>query len=101
MEASRKQIEAAEAAVAQAQEALRVTELQYGEGVARSVEVLDAEVALTQASTNRVNAVYDYEIAKAELARAAGVYWVEELTTENHKNPPGAAPEAVPSGGEE
>lgn len=99
LQSSRKQIEAAEAAVSQAQEALRVTELQYSEGVARSVEVLDAEVALSQASTNRVNAVYDYEIAKAELARAAGVFSVEELIAEG-ENSPGAPAEAVPSGAE-
>lgn len=101
LEASRKQIEVAQVAIEQAQEALRITELQYKEGVARSVEVLDAEVALTQASTNHVNALYDYETAKAGLARAAGVYSVGELIEQNHKSPPRAAVEEATAGVEE
>jgi outer membrane protein TolC len=79
LESNRKQMEAAQVAIEQAKEALRITELQYAEGVARAIEVLDAEVALAQASSNRVNAVYDYETAKAQLAQATGVDSLDEL----------------------
>jgi len=90
LEASRKQIEVALVAKEQAQEALRITQLQYGEGMARPVEVIDAQVALAQAASNYVNSVYDYETAKAELARAVGVRSVDELAT---ASPPALVPE--------
>ena len=99
--ASRKQIQVAQVAIELAQEALRITELQYKEGVARSSEVLDAEVALAQASTNYVNAVYDYEVTKAELARAAGVYSVEELLGQKDENGSRAAKREAKAGMEE
>jgi outer membrane protein TolC len=60
--------------VQQAQEALRIAQVRYRAGVATSVEVTDAQVALTQAQTNQVNAEYDYLDAEAALARAIGRY---------------------------
>jgi outer membrane protein TolC len=60
--------------VQQAQEALRIAQVRYRAGVATSVEVTDAQVALTQAQTNQVNAEYDYLDAQAALARAIGRY---------------------------
>lgn len=60
--------------VQQAREALRIAQVRYRAGVATSVEVTDAQVALTQAQTNQVNAEYDYLDAQAALARAIGRY---------------------------
>jgi outer membrane protein TolC len=60
--------------VQQAQEALRIAQVRYRAGVATSVEVTDAQVALTQAQTNEVNAEYDYLDAETALARAIGRY---------------------------
>ncbi|MGQ9524775.1 MAG: TolC family protein [Armatimonadota bacterium] len=62
----------ATANVAQAQEALRVAQVRFQAGVATGVEVTDAEVALTQARTNQVNADYDYLVALAKLDKATG-----------------------------
>jgi outer membrane protein TolC len=60
--------------VQQAQEALRIAQVRYRAGVSTSVEVTDAQVALTQAQTNQVNAEYDYLDAQTALARALGRY---------------------------
>src|SRR5262249_48932142 len=60
--------------VQQAQEALRIAQVRYRAGVSTNVEVTDAQVALTQAQTNQVNAEYDYLDAEAGLAGALGRY---------------------------
>ena len=62
----------AAANVTQAQEALRLARVRFEAGVATGVEVTDAEVALTQARTNQVNADYDYLVALAKLDKATG-----------------------------
>jgi outer membrane protein TolC len=60
--------------VQQAQEALRIAQVRYQAGVSTNVEVTDAQVALTQAQTNQVNAEYDYLDAETGLAGALGRY---------------------------
>jgi len=60
--------------VEQAREALRISQVRYNAGVATNVEVTDAQVALTEAQTNQVNADYDYLDAQAALTRALGRY---------------------------
>lgn len=61
--------------VEQALEGVRVAELNYGEGLATILDVDAARVALSEARTNRLRAVYDYEIARAMLDKAMGVSW--------------------------
>jgi outer membrane protein TolC len=56
----------------QAREALRVAQVRYRAGVNTSVEVTDAEEAFTQVRSNQVNALYDYQLARARLDRAIG-----------------------------
>ncbi|MBP7868470.1 MAG: TolC family protein [Firmicutes bacterium] len=56
----------------QAREALRLAQVRYRAGVSTSVAVTDAEVAFTQARSNQVNALYDYQLARARLDRAIG-----------------------------
>lgn len=58
--------------VAQAREALRLAQVRYKAGVSTSVEVTDAEVAFAQSRSSQVNALYDYRLAQARLARAVG-----------------------------
>jgi outer membrane protein TolC len=58
--------------VTQAEEALRIARVRFQAGMATGVEVTDAEVALTQAKTNQVNAEYDYLLAQAKLEKAIG-----------------------------
>jgi len=66
------EIEAARENVAQAEENHRVTAGRFREGLATNTEMLDANVLLTSARTIRGNAIADYLIAEAGLARATG-----------------------------
>jgi outer membrane protein TolC len=59
--------------VEQAQESVRIAELNYSEGLATTLDVSSAQVALTQAKTNYSQALYDYVIATAELEKAMGI----------------------------
>jgi len=59
--------------VEQAQEALRIAELNFAEGLATTLDVSSVQAALTQAKTNYVQALYDYVIAMAELDKAMGL----------------------------
>jgi len=72
---------AAAANTAQAREALRIARVRYSAGLAQAVEVTDAQVALTQARTNEVNAGFDYLSALAELNRGIGRYAGDTVAT--------------------
>jgi outer membrane protein TolC len=65
---------AATANTTQAREALRIAQVRYTAGLAPNVEVTDAQVALTQARSNEVNAAYDYLASLANLNRGLGRY---------------------------
>ncbi|MBN2209113.1 MAG: TolC family protein, partial [Candidatus Coatesbacteria bacterium] len=69
---SQERIRAAETALEQARESMRLAEVRYKSGVSVQLELLDAQAALTLAETNHVNALYDYQIALAKLERAVG-----------------------------
>jgi outer membrane protein len=58
--------------VEQAREAVRIAELNYGEGLATNLDVLTAQVGLRQASTNYSQALYDCVISDAQLEKALG-----------------------------
>ncbi|MBI4723163.1 MAG: TolC family protein [Candidatus Stahlbacteria bacterium] len=58
--------------IVQAEEALRIVEERYKEGLATSLEVMDMQIALISAKTNQLQSVSDYLIAKARLAKAIG-----------------------------
>ncbi|MEP0767013.1 MAG: TolC family protein [Fimbriimonadia bacterium] len=62
----------AEAALAEAEEVLRLAQLRYKNELAIQLEVSDAELALTQAKLNALNARYDYLQAYSQLQRAVG-----------------------------
>lgn len=61
--------------VEQAQESLRIAELNFSEGLATTLDVSSVQAALSQAKTNYSQALYDYVISLAELDRAMGVGW--------------------------
>ncbi|MBD3180901.1 hypothetical protein GF312_01345 [Candidatus Poribacteria bacterium] len=63
-------LKAQEETVQQAEESLRIANLQYKNGIITSVELMDTELAFTQAQTNRFNALHDYAIAVAKLEKA-------------------------------
>jgi outer membrane protein TolC len=69
---SREKLDVAHLGVSQAEENLRVTSDRYRGGLATSSDLLDAEVALEQASTNMTGAMIEYAMARARLERAVG-----------------------------
>jgi len=72
-QSAQKRIRVAEAAVAQAEEALRIIRNRYGSGLFTIVALLDAELALQQARTNHFRSIHDYKVASTDLLLAAGV----------------------------
>ena len=58
--------------VEQAQEAVRIAELNYAEGLATNLDVSSVQVALSQARTNFSQAQFDYAVALAQLEKAVG-----------------------------
>lgn len=69
----KEQIRAAEASVAQAEEAYKIATVRYSSGVGINLDVLDAELALNTARTNYITALYNYNIGLATLEHAMGV----------------------------
>jgi outer membrane protein len=63
--------------VEQAQESLRIAELNYSEGLVTILDVSQAQAALTRAKTNYSQALFDYVLSLAELDRAMGVNWTD------------------------
>jgi outer membrane protein TolC len=66
-------IAAASGSVDEGEESLRIIRRRFEAGLARSIDVLDAETALTRARTNRANALYDYNVSLVKLRLAAGI----------------------------
>jgi len=58
--------------VGEAQEALRIAEVSYANGVAINLDVLDAQVSLAQIQRNLASGIYDYLMAQAFLDRSIG-----------------------------
>ncbi len=58
--------------VKQAKESLRIAKVQYAQGVITSLEEMDAELALTYAQINYLQALADYLIAQAKYDKATG-----------------------------
>lgn len=75
---ARESYESQKTNVSQAEEAVRVAELNYEEGLATYLDVLSAHMALTEAKTNLAQALYNYNVALAKIERAVSVP-LEEL----------------------
>ncbi|HUI65659.1 MAG TPA: TolC family protein [Bacteroidota bacterium] len=73
MSEAKKRIHAQEKTVSQAERAVHIAQTRYSSGVGTQLEVLDAQVALTQAQTNIAQALYDFLIARADWENAAGM----------------------------
>jgi outer membrane protein TolC len=65
-------LEAQERNVKLAEKAYTMSEVRYKEGSGSQLEVLNADIALKQAKTNRLNSVYNYITAIAELDKILG-----------------------------
>jgi len=55
-----------------AEEDLHIAQVRYSAGVGTNIEVLDAQVALTEAKTNYTAALFDYNVGLAKLRKATG-----------------------------
>ncbi len=66
------QIEVAEKSLRLSQEELRLAQQRYRQGVADNREVVEAQNRLAIADDNLVEAVYQYNLSRVELARARG-----------------------------
>ena len=72
LDASQERIAATASSVQEAEEGLRIVQKRYEVGMTTFVDVLGAENALIRARTNALQALYDSNIAYAELKLAAG-----------------------------
>ena len=64
--------DASKKVVAQADEAVRLATARYNAGTATQLDVLSAQVDLTTARTNQLQAYYTYNVAVASLRKAMG-----------------------------
>jgi TolC family type I secretion outer membrane protein len=72
MKEAQQRIETAQVAVDKASEDMSIAQTKYQAGVGTNLDVIDAQLALTQAKTNYTQALYDYSVGKAKLDKAVG-----------------------------
>lgn len=65
--------EASKKVVEQATEAVRLANVRYSAGTSTQLDVLQAQVELTTARTNQIQAYYSYNVAAAALRKAMGL----------------------------
>ncbi len=65
-------IHASELVLDKANEDFRLVQARYNAGLGTNLDVIDAQLALTMAKTNHINAWYDYDISLAKLQKAIG-----------------------------
>lgn len=73
MQEAEKRIDTSKVAVDKAEEDFKIAQVRYNAGVGTNLDVIDAQLALTQAKTNYIQALYDYNTSKAKLDKAMGV----------------------------
>lgn len=73
MNEAEKRIDTTQVAVEKAEEDFKISGVRYSAGVGTNLDVIDAQVALTQAKTNYIQAMYDYNTSKASLDKAMGI----------------------------
>ena len=75
--AAQERVEVATAAVAQAEESLRIIKNRYEAGLATVTDLLRNETALLEARTRRLAALYDQRVAAAMLELATGALTID------------------------
>ncbi|MDD2230635.1 MAG: TolC family protein, partial [Candidatus Cloacimonetes bacterium] len=73
MTEAEKRIDTSQVTVEQGQENLKIAQVRYSAGVGTNTDVIDAQVALTTAKMNYIQALYDYNTGKANLEKAMGI----------------------------
>jgi outer membrane protein TolC len=71
-DANRQQIDVARAAIAQAQESLRINQDRYDGGLTTITDLLGAEDAARRSQTDYWDAIYHFQISYANLELASG-----------------------------
>jgi outer membrane protein TolC len=71
-ESALEQYQSLETTIALAQESLRSEQKAYEAAVGTSLDVVDAELALSRAQVDRLNALYELDLALARLLEASG-----------------------------
>ena len=71
-DAAQQQVEVAKAAIAQAEESLRITQNRYESGVTTIIDLLSAEEAASRSQTDYWQTVYRYQTSYANLELATG-----------------------------
>jgi outer membrane protein len=69
---AREVLETEKKVVEQGEEALRLARARNEAGTGTQLDVLSAQTALTDARTTQIQALHDYEAARARLERAIG-----------------------------
>ncbi|WP_435594029.1 TolC family protein [Proluteimonas luteida] len=72
LETARVQYQLLDSSIAEAAENLRLQELSFREGMATSLDVIDARLTLGGAQVERAEAAYAYDVALAELLQMSG-----------------------------
>jgi len=72
MKEAEQRIQTAQVAVDKAVEDVSIAQTKYNAGAGTNLDVIDAQLALTQAKTNYTQALYDYNVNKAKLEKAVG-----------------------------
>jgi outer membrane protein len=70
---ARQKVRAAGESVAMAEEAMRLAVLMYEEGASTQLDVMGARLALTQSRLNSISSLYEYQMARYGLRKAAGI----------------------------
>ena len=73
MENYRTQMASIEASLAFAEEYLKTKNAAFLEGMSSSTDLIDAELNLAKVKTERIEAVYRYDVSLAQLLEAAGI----------------------------
>ena len=69
---ARERIDAQQRTIEQAEKGYRIASTRFTSGSGTQLEVHDAQLALTTAKTNRMQAIYDYLVSSAELDQLLG-----------------------------
>jgi outer membrane protein len=70
---TRQRYAAARESIAMAEEAMRLANLMYQEGASTQLDVMGARLALTQSRLNYVSSLYEYQMARYQIRKAAGM----------------------------
>jgi len=77
LQEAREKYQSAVKTVDLAKEALRLANMMYKEGINTQLDVLNSQLALTQAKMNYVNSLYEYQISRYHLRKVVG--WLKGI----------------------